>query len=797
MTAISKRARITIIYAVAGVFGLVVVTAIILAILVALAIPSRDMPRPMVEFDRPYAYETVPVGDSIEIRAVARDRSLITRVELWVDGALVAASNSPESGGMSPFPFVTQWQPATPGLYQLTVRAFSAAGIRSHASMPVQASEWIDGDGDGIRDAIDHCPSQPGSPTARGCPDDDWDGVANAEDSCPLASGPGHSLGCPYPSEGDQDGDGVPDDTDACSDSPGPELVDGCPDADRDYTPDHLDECPTEFGIPGAYGCALDEDGDFDGVQGDGDRCPQEPGPGDLAGCPDADEDGIADVDDACPLLPGLPGAAGCPDEDMDGTVDLEDPCPSQPGPSEGIGCPQGSPDADADGVPDYADMCGGEPGPSRAAGCPPPGMAADADGNGLADDVSSPALPLWLQPLANVAFGPFETRDIIWLEIEALAFEVDADYDTVYCYLDLPSGGEETPDFEPLGERSWDIAAHLAGASSRRIFWDEEQHLHLGLRCYGRSAGPEGLISLGEMSEDFGPETWTGDDIVRSSVPGPDGNWFGVTFRICRGSCYAEFAPFPPTISVYTSGRDPWLFWFWEGDQSSIDGFRLYRDGQLVNTYGRETWGVRMFLPCGQRYEFMMTTLAGDIESAFSNRALFITPPCEREVRVTFAEIHTYEVPGDERGRDSVGPIYGAFWAQGAEEAFLDFFACKQPGGPYACQVSECIGYRLGNYEQHQILDIFNWILAEYDRRRDVRGWYSAPRGINTVTVFLGPNDDLVLGGQIMDCDCANRDDTLIYVTQVIEHPRTARYLLRNEYVGLLYDVEVVVTEP
>jgi hypothetical protein len=192
-----------------------------------------------------------------------------------------------------------------------------------------------------------------------------------------------------------------------------------------------------------------------------------------------------------------------------------------------------------------------------------------------------------------------------------------------------------------------------------------------------------------------------------------------------------------------------------------------------------------------------MMTTLAGDIESAFSNRALFITPPCEREVRVTFAEIHTYEVPGDERGRDSVGPIYGAFWAQGAEEAFLDFFACKQPGGPYACQVSECIGYRLGNYEQHQILDIFNWILAEYDRRRDVRGWYSAPRGINTVTVFLGPNDDLVLGGQIMDCDCANRDDTLIYVTQVIEHPRTARYLLRNEYVGLLYDVEVVVTEP
>jgi OOP family OmpA-OmpF porin len=57
-------------------------------------------------------------------------------------------------------------------------------------------------------------------------PDDDWDkdGVPNAKDQCPREPGPAELDGCP-----DRDGDGIPDKDDKCPDQPGPVQNDGCP----------------------------------------------------------------------------------------------------------------------------------------------------------------------------------------------------------------------------------------------------------------------------------------------------------------------------------------------------------------------------------------------------------------------------------------------------------------------------------------------------------------------------------------------------------------------------------------
>jgi OmpA-OmpF porin, OOP family len=57
-------------------------------------------------------------------------------------------------------------------------------------------------------------------------PDDDWDkdGVPNAKDECPRDPGPAELDGCP-----DRDGDGIPDKDDKCPDQPGPVQNDGCP----------------------------------------------------------------------------------------------------------------------------------------------------------------------------------------------------------------------------------------------------------------------------------------------------------------------------------------------------------------------------------------------------------------------------------------------------------------------------------------------------------------------------------------------------------------------------------------
>jgi outer membrane protein OmpA-like peptidoglycan-associated protein len=73
-----------------------------------------------------------------------------------------------------------------------------------------------------------------------------------------------------------------------------------------------------------ATGAPRPGDRDGDGVPDDVDRCPDQPGPADLDGCPDRDGDGIADIDDKCPDQPGPPQNDGCPAPESQPEVTIE-----------------------------------------------------------------------------------------------------------------------------------------------------------------------------------------------------------------------------------------------------------------------------------------------------------------------------------------------------------------------------------------------------------------------------------------------------------------------------------------
>lgn len=81
-----------------------------------------------------------------------------------------------------------------------------------------------DGDNDGIPDASDQCPAEPGLTQFNGCPDGDSDGIPDASDQCPTAAGPVQFNGCP-----DSDDDGFIDSLDQCPTTAGLALFDGCP----------------------------------------------------------------------------------------------------------------------------------------------------------------------------------------------------------------------------------------------------------------------------------------------------------------------------------------------------------------------------------------------------------------------------------------------------------------------------------------------------------------------------------------------------------------------------------------
>jgi OmpA-OmpF porin, OOP family len=104
------------------------------------------------------------------------------------------------------------------------------------------------------------------------------------------------------------------------------------------------------------------------------DKCPQDAGAAENAGCPtkDRDGDGVLDAADKCPREAGPAARQGCPvkDTDGDGVVDDRDACPSESGLVELRGCP--AKDTDADSVADHLDNCPKEKGEATNQGCPP-----------------------------------------------------------------------------------------------------------------------------------------------------------------------------------------------------------------------------------------------------------------------------------------------------------------------------------------------------------------------------------------------------------------------------------------
>jgi outer membrane protein OmpA-like peptidoglycan-associated protein len=184
-----------------------------------------------------------------------------------------------------------------------------------------------DGDGDGIVDSDDQCPTEPedldGDRDDDGCPEEDV--VVQAPPPPPVV--------VPEPEPGDLDGDGVVDADDACPDVPedmdGFKDADGCPelDNDNDGIIDGMDSCPMaaeDFDqFADTDGCP-DPDNDNDGIDDAADRCPDEAedldGDRDADGCPDqdADNDGVPDDSDACPgeaeTINQYLDEDGCPD---------------------------------------------------------------------------------------------------------------------------------------------------------------------------------------------------------------------------------------------------------------------------------------------------------------------------------------------------------------------------------------------------------------------------------------------------------------------------------------------------
>lgn len=796
--------------------------------------------QPVVLITTPQAGQQVTVGEVVQVHAVARGSVPIIRVELWIDGQLHAAQNSSRAEGVSPFPLVSSWQPLAPGVHTLIARAFAADGGQAQAAVDVTATGVADGDSDGVADGDDACPDLPGVPSADGCADRDGDGLADGSDTCPDAAGAG-ADGCPAPAADDRDGDGVPDgedtcpdtpglagsgcpliddrdgdgaadDEDACPDVPGSPGAAGCPDRDGDGTPDAEDACPDAPG-PFEGGCPAPSSGDRDGdgfADGE-DMCPDEPGTPETWGCPDRDRDGVRDSEDECPDEWGPPENRGCPvpdggpgggpggagDSDGDGTPDGLDPCPLEPGPPEHDGCP----DSDGDGIPDWWDRCPDEPGTPEAVGCPGSGVG-DRDGDGVPDDVDlcpdeagrpeDGGCPPAEEEEGMTGPGEVEwPRDSrVFVEFQALSFQVGDNYDGIYCYPSLAGGPVERYAFEPAGGQQWDIATPLG---SRILMADPEQPLAVQVQCGGDVVfmGDEGgwgtYWGLGAIDMSHPATDWDGHVITVRSSGGDEGRWFEVQYRLCRGTC-AETG-FPPPLLLLSHGRQDLLIWQWNGDRSQLAGYDIYMDGSRVmrmrGTSNVASMDIGRYAPlCGSRHTFHVVAHGADgRESPPSNTVVWEAEACPRLVRVTFELLTTYNTT--DRESDCLGPVFGNFWVEGSEFRSLSFEGDDYPDG-----------FRLCPNRRYDIQEMFDTIWHWGSGMG--RSPYRAPDS-NSVTVELGPDDDLTIGGAIYEWDRSGLQPVyyeayLRSITYPAGALRPGRYALRSGEIRLEYSIDVLV---
>lgn len=126
--------------------------------------------------------------------------------------------------------------------------------------------------------------SSNGKPVTRVIKDTDKDGIPDAQDMCPFQPGTARWHGCPVP---DTDHDGIDDEHDSCRNLPGLARYGGCPipDSDNDGVNDEEDKCPHQAGLARYNGCPI-PDRDGDGVNDEEDNCPDSVGPVENHGCP-------------------------------------------------------------------------------------------------------------------------------------------------------------------------------------------------------------------------------------------------------------------------------------------------------------------------------------------------------------------------------------------------------------------------------------------------------------------------------------------------------------------------------
>jgi LysM repeat protein len=351
-----------------------------------------------------------------------------------------------------------------------------------------------------------------------------------------------------------------------------------------------------------------------------------------------------------------------------------------------------------------------------------------------------------------------------VTVTFEALELETDQPYDNVYCMVWLADADmeqvPETGSFVPVGGNYWDIQAELAGMNSVQVPVTGDI-FRVEVECFGW-VGINGW-SLGHFVREHGEAEWTGEEIPVTAVA-DDGRWFNVVYRICPGfPCEPRPVPDAPTnLHEFTFWGFTFVGFDWAGDETTIDGFRLYRNDVMVYQMAHPAWRaiavMPITMPCGQEYNYQVTAYRGfpgvGVESDRSNTVTRTGDPCQTTVVVTFEDLYTGCIRGD---------------------PCLDITCAS-------CEVKRFRAYAWANgtmVHQSHLSDPVNITSYSVIPMSDM-----LTGGLDSLTVELDPGDNLTIGVRIRDWD-------FFWYEDLLEGTKTIAFddVVTGDYLLSLYD--------
>ena len=269
----------------------------------------------------------------------------------------------------------------------------------------------------------------------------------------------------------------------------------------------------------------------------------------------------------------------------------------------------------------------------------PDPGGGGDPSPPSPDPDPNPPDPPILLPLLFDVLMEVYFPPNGTWVEVEALAFQVQEQYDELHCYVGLgdypPDRVPETGSFQVSSIYSWNLEDYLGGNNKAVVFVPANESLDLYLDCVAYRQNNNVPFWPGSYQREHPPADWTGQVIVGDSI---NGEGFTVSYRInpVGGPLMA-----PTNFAQFTFNNRTLLRWNWAGDEDEIDGFKIFRDNSHVATVYKtqriteipDWWIVP---PCGEEYQYTIVAYKDQLQSAPSNYLPYQGAICGGEDGVT-----------------------------------------------------------------------------------------------------------------------------------------------------------------